>query len=37
MEGPLHTGTIKFFCRQKGHGFVTKTGTDDDYFVHISE
>jgi CspA family cold shock protein len=33
----MNTGTVKFFNEQKGFGFIKETGTDQEYFVHISE
>lgn len=30
-------GTIKEFCREKGHGFITPEDGSDDIFVHVSE
>ena len=37
MRNPLSHGTVKLFCRNKGHGFVTPNDGGDDIFVHISE
>ncbi|XP_076023665.1 calcium-regulated heat-stable protein 1 [Genypterus blacodes] len=36
-EGPLFTGVCKYFCRSKGHGFITPSDGGDDIFVHISD
>ncbi|WP_224996074.1 cold-shock protein [Cesiribacter sp. SM1] len=33
----MNTGTVKFFNEQKGFGFIKETGTNQEYFVHISE
>lgn len=30
-------GTIKLFCRGKGHGFITPEDGSEDIFVHISD
>ncbi|KAK7507884.1 hypothetical protein BaRGS_00000849 [Batillaria attramentaria] len=30
-------GTIKSFCRQRGHGFITPENGTDPIFVHISD
>ncbi|VEN54091.1 unnamed protein product [Callosobruchus maculatus] len=30
-------GTIKSFCREKGHGFITPEDGSDELFVHISD
>lgn len=30
-------GTIKQFCREKGHGFITPEDGSEDLFVHVSE
>ncbi|XP_023017477.1 cold shock domain-containing protein CG9705 [Leptinotarsa decemlineata] len=31
-------GTIKSFCREKGHGFITpEDSSSDDLFVHVSD
>ena len=29
-------GTVKFFNEAKGFGFVKETGSEKEYFVHIS-
>lgn len=31
------TGTVKFFNRAKGYGFIIDEWTEDNYFVHISD
>ncbi|XP_059480610.1 cold shock domain-containing protein CG9705 [Neocloeon triangulifer] len=36
MVNPLEHGKVKKFCRQKGHGFITRED-GDDIFVHISD
>jgi len=35
MSGPTKEGKIKWFCREKGHGFLTPAEGGDDLFVHI--
>ncbi|KAL1502366.1 hypothetical protein ABEB36_007515 [Hypothenemus hampei] len=30
-------GTIKLFCRERGHGFITPESGSEDIFVHISD
>lgn len=38
MRNPVVPGTIKKFCRTKGHGFITpKEEGHKDIFVHISD
>ncbi len=32
----MKEGVIKFFNEAKGFGFVKETGSDKEYFVHIS-
>jgi CspA family cold shock protein len=32
----MKEGTVKFFNEAKGFGFVKETGTDKEYFVHVS-
>uniref|UniRef100_A0A915IK61 CSD domain-containing protein n=1 Tax=Romanomermis culicivorax TaxID=13658 RepID=A0A915IK61_ROMCU len=37
-QGPLYHGIVKFFCRQRGYGYITpKNADNDDLFVHISD
>lgn len=37
MSNPEETGKVKYFCRSRGHGFITPDNASDDVFVHISE
>lgn len=37
MSNPEETGKVKYFCRARGHGFITPHTGSDDVFVHISE
>ena len=30
-------GTIKFYDKKKGYGFITSSEDDRDYFLHISQ
>lgn len=32
----MSTGTVKFFNDEKGYGFITEDGSNNDYFVHVS-
>jgi len=29
-------GTVKFFNRSKGYGFIIEDGTNQEHFVHVS-
>ncbi|KAK4872490.1 hypothetical protein RN001_014519 [Aquatica leii] len=37
LESPELSGTIKSFCREKGHGFITPNTGGADIFVHVSD
>lgn len=37
MANPIEHGTIKEFCRNRGHGFITPATGGDSLFVHISD
>lgn len=32
----MSKGTVKFFNRSKGFGFITEDGTNKEHFVHVS-
>ncbi len=32
----MNKGTVKFFNKSKGFGFITEDGTSKEHFVHIS-
>jgi len=32
----MSKGTVKFFNDEKGFGFITEEGSNNEYFVHIS-
>ncbi|CAG0919082.1 unnamed protein product [Notodromas monacha] len=36
-DAPIHRGTVKYFSRSRGHGFITPEDGSDDIFVHISD
>ena len=32
----MSKGTVKFFNRSKGFGFITEDGSNKEHFVHVS-
>lgn len=32
----MHTGTVKFFNKEKGFGFIVDNSTKEEIFVHTS-
>lgn len=32
----MSKGTVKFFNRSKGYGFITEEDTNKEHFVHVS-
>ncbi|MCB0462676.1 MAG: cold shock domain-containing protein [Flavobacteriaceae bacterium] len=32
----MKNGTVKFFNGTKGFGFITETGSNTEYFVHVT-
>jgi cold shock protein len=32
----MNTGKVKFFNDSKGFGFIKETGSEKEYFVHVS-
>jgi len=32
----MNKGTVKFFNDSKGFGFIKDSGSDKEYFVHVS-
>lgn len=32
----MKEGIVKFFNKTKGFGFIKESGTDKEYFVHVS-
>ncbi|KRY35504.1 tRNA-specific adenosine deaminase 2 [Trichinella spiralis] len=39
-SGPVHYGRVRYFCRERGHGYITpldQNPAGEDIFVHISD
>lgn len=32
----MNSGTVKFFNETKGFGFIKETGTNKEFFVHVT-
>jgi cold shock protein len=32
----MHSGTVKFFNKEKGFGFIVDDGSNEEIFVHVS-
>jgi len=37
IQDEEETGVVKYFCRSRGHGFITPDDGDEDLFIHISD
>lgn len=37
IEDQVNTGTVKFFCRSRGHGFLDPSEGGDPLFMHITD
>jgi cold shock CspA family protein len=37
IENEVNTGTVRFFCRSKGHGFIDPDDACDPFFMHITD
>ncbi len=37
QQGPSFRGTVKKFCRERGHGFIQPAEGGEPLFCHISE
>lgn len=33
----MNNGTVKFFNKQKGFGFIKETTSGQEYFVHVTD
>jgi cold shock CspA family protein len=37
LVNPVEKGKVSYFCRTKGHGFITSDHSGEEIFVHISD
>ena len=38
MQGEIQSGTVTYFCKSRGHGFIQPTdNSEEKLFVHVSD